>query len=922
MMRIESVTAHSFGPLTSETLELAPGMTVIVGDNESAKSSWHAAIYAALCGRRRGKGRAPKDEQRFVDLHRPWDGGQWLVSAVISLDDERRIELWQDLDGRVDCHATDLALGRDVSGEVMHEGTPDAARWLGLDRHSFVTTACVYQAQLLGVLNGAEGLQSHLERAAATAGADATATEALDRLEAFRRDHVGRDDARSTRPLRQASTRLDQARRLLEDAGLAHSGYLQALEVAEQLRGSAEEVERRVALCEAAAARKLADDLRTRYERVAELNRRFASTAPPRATRADALSSKVARALEVWQTRPEPVVLDGPSAADLQAQITLLPAMPDGPLTLGPETQRAHDMLRQSEQALEAHDATRPGLPEASLPALDAADMLELAQALEQYPPTVDPAVANQVQIVTGRVRALEAANRRSTMLLGAGLLLVVAGALGAILGPRTTGSLALIGIVLFAAGALTRKRRSLAEARGELSHLQAQDARAREDASRVAQTRQRAEARCVELGVPAIPASLRALVGQLARHHMYEEQIGIWGQRRTELAATHQRAAEQLRNALIAEGAGTVGEDVTGAFAEHEDRCRERARIAGEAGKRTGLEAQLRERVRSEEMAARVALARQAAEDQILAAAQECGLSPGSTDEAGAALEAWEQSRHEELRDLETSQREWAELEALLGGRTIDELAGALSGAEKDAEARVTRFDPNEIAALAGQGVASKLPALRETATAARTRLATAEGALAEQARRLTSVAAAEEALAHAEAEIARIRELDETLGATREFLARAQEGVQRDVAPLLAASLKRWLPKITAGRYVDAVVDPTTLEVQVCGPSRRWRRADLLSHGTAEQVYLLLRVTLSRHLTGANGVCPLLLDDVTVQADAARTIKILELLHELSAEQQVVAFAQESVVADWAQRNLHEPVDAIRELPVVSVG
>ena len=50
-MRIESVNAHAFGPLAGETLALAPGLTVVSGANESAKSSWHAALYAALCGR-------------------------------------------------------------------------------------------------------------------------------------------------------------------------------------------------------------------------------------------------------------------------------------------------------------------------------------------------------------------------------------------------------------------------------------------------------------------------------------------------------------------------------------------------------------------------------------------------------------------------------------------------------------------------------------------------------------------------------------------------------------------------------------------------------------------------------------------------------------------------------------------------------
>jgi len=175
-MRIEAVTAHAFGPLTNVTLDLAPGMTVITGVNESAKSSWHAAIYTALVGRRRGKGASTKDERHFADLHKPWDGPGWRVSAIITLDDGRRIELTHDLDAKVDCRAMDLGLSRDVSNEIMFEGSPDASRFLGLDRKSFAATAVVNQAELLTILSVADGLQEHLQRAAATAGTDATAT--------------------------------------------------------------------------------------------------------------------------------------------------------------------------------------------------------------------------------------------------------------------------------------------------------------------------------------------------------------------------------------------------------------------------------------------------------------------------------------------------------------------------------------------------------------------------------------------------------------------------------------------------------------------------------------------------------------------------------------------------------------------------
>jgi DNA repair protein SbcC/Rad50 len=106
-MRLRTVTAHAFGPIHNDTLAFADGMTVIIGNNESAKSSWHAAIFAALCGRRRGKGKPRADEQNFIELHKPWDHDDWLVSARITLDDGRDIEMRQDLAGKVDCHAKD-----------------------------------------------------------------------------------------------------------------------------------------------------------------------------------------------------------------------------------------------------------------------------------------------------------------------------------------------------------------------------------------------------------------------------------------------------------------------------------------------------------------------------------------------------------------------------------------------------------------------------------------------------------------------------------------------------------------------------------------------------------------------------------------------------------------------------------------------
>src|SRR5205085_5080206 len=89
--------------------------------------------------------------------------------------------------------------------------------------------------------------------------------------------------------------------------------------------------------------------------------------------------------------------------------------------------------------------------------------------------------------------------------------------------------------------------------------------------------------------------------------------------------------------------------------------------------------------------------------------------------------------------------------------------------------------------------------------------------GMAKERRRVVPKVADAEEAVARTEAELENIRRLDAVLERTREFLARAQDRVHRDIAPILAAGLDAWLPRVTDGRYTQAIVDPQTLDVQV---------------------------------------------------------------------------------------------------------
>jgi recombinational DNA repair ATPase RecF len=602
-MRILEVSAEAFGPLHGAKLRLAPGLTVVCGNNESGKSSWHAASYAALCGRRRGKGAPSREERRFATLRRPWGGQAWSVSCQLELDDGRRVELRHDLDGLVDCRATELARGRDVSAEIIYDGTPDGSRWLGLTRRSFAATACVDQAELLGVLAAAGELQTELQRAAATAGTDSTASAALEALHGYRRLHVGPDRAGSNRPLRRAQVAAAEAETALAEARRAHAEHLVLL-----------------------------------------------------------------------GRREEAVTAAGAAAAERA--------------TAQQSVATAELLVDEARSAVAADEAA-------------------------------------EAEAAAAHTRAVTAS----------------AGGAGSWLRP--------VGIAVVTAGVL----------------------------------------------LVALRQPLLGLAGVVAGASLIAGSALPWRRVRS----------------------GNAGQ------------------LAASAGSVAAAEQRLR-------------LARQ----------------------------------------------------------RLDQTRGWSVQAES--------------AAAACRG---RLEVARDRETEACSSAAQIQGAVEERQRSLPSVTEAEEALAAARAELARVRDLDAILSTTVGFLEQAKERAHLTIAPQLAGTLCRWLPELTAGRYLRALVDPETLEVKVASATGAWRPAGQLSVGTAEQVYLLLRVALAEHLSGEGVSCPLLLDDVTVQADPERTEAILAMCKALAEEgRQIVLFTQESAVCEWAERELRPPQHRVQQLDPVPVG
>ena len=716
-MRFESIEARAFGPFRGASLELAPGMNVVHGANEAGKSTWHAALYAGLCGMRRGKGRGTRGDVLFERRHRPWDDdGAWEVGAVVELVDGRRVALRHDLAGKVESSAQDADIAaRDYSNEILFDGAPDGSRWLGLNRVSFLHTACVRQAQMLVLRDGAEALQGALQAAADSAGTDATAARALELLGDFRRERVGSERAR-TKPLMQWRGEVDAARSALTLARKARREYL-----AERARIGALDARLRGtrARLDAARARDLAEQAersRARLAKARALAERFAA-GPPRPFDDHVLADRVAGAIATWEARRTPRDPGGVPAADLER--------------------------RYAELELE-------------------------------------------LQSVVSRPRR----------------------------GPRTLLAGAMVALAMGVAAGLTEF---------------------------------------------AVPGAILGAVG-----------VGLlWWSRRA-------LQSEQARETAVLEA--------------------ERDQLTVELARRRQADAVVAEAQRRLDEA----------ELELRRASAAAGVAGDTAATYHDGLRAWQRRRLERLQAFEREQEAWETLQRLLAGETIEGLSARTEGLIASADAARDALDAT---LLAGRDMGGdSIDALEARERQDRDALQSARGALRERASHLPDVAAAEERLAEAKGRLDAIERLDATLGHTIEFLAGAERRVHRDIAHILRETVLEWLPRVTDGRYSECRVDPASLSVEVRGPDGRFVSAELLSHGTAEQVYLLLRLALARHLTVRGEVCPLLLDDALSGCDSKRAKALLESLLAIAAATQVILFTHDDEVLAWARERLHE--------------
>ena len=248
-------------------------------------------------------------------------------------------------------------------------------------------------------------------------------------------------------------------------------------------------------------------------------------------------------------------------------------------------------------------------------------------------------------------------------------------------------------------------------------------------------------------------------------------------------------------------------------------------------------------DRLAAEERRDREAERIAAATETLRAAAERVGCTGDDPEVLAAALEAWRGRRERAHREAERRNESWGRLQQLLGDRTLEELDGEADRLRVRADRMAREVRPRALAkAREREPSPERLECLHGIAEDERSKADRARGRLTEQEQHLSSVADAEDALAAAKREQARVVRLKDTLDRTIGFLEKAQERVLRDIASILTGTMLEWLPDVTNGRYTGCRIDPESLLVEVRAGRGRWGEADRLSHGTVEQVYLLL--------------------------------------------------------------------------------
>jgi len=175
-------------------------------------------------------------------------------------------------------------------------------------------------------------------------------------------------------------------------------------------------------------------------------------------------------------------------------------------------------------------------------------------------------------------------------------------------------------------------------------------------------------------------------------------------------------------------------------------------------------------------------------------------------------------------------------------------------------------------------------------------------EGQLDEKTEELDRLQCVEEETVAVKEKITYLRNKASALKMALEVLTEAASEIRRTVEPELNRKMSRIIAGLTGSRYTDLRGGDNLKLRAVMPESGDVKDADVLSGGTADQMYLALRLAMSELITEGSESLPLVMDEVFAQYDDRRTELALKYLKKEYKKRQILIFTCKKREAELA--------------------
>jgi DNA repair exonuclease SbcCD ATPase subunit len=907
-VRIARIEIEGFGCLRDFREDIAPGLHLFHGPNESGKSTLQQSIFALLYGFYESD-RARASENAARERLVPWSGPPYGGTLEYELENGVRYRVQRDFSSSdVPTSLWDLEVGRDVTddfGRGRHGNVPFARRQIGMTKRVFDACAFVSQGELFEIAEESRASPQEIGDTiislADTARRDISAQSAIGRLDRILREQVGTPRSRAA-PLPVNRRRVTEAEHELQTIDAVRGELAddaarleEATQAARELR---EAISRTRYLLVSAEATDLEDRL-GQLENLARQDERLQAEIAENREFADFPADERDSILKTWGTICDlRQGLEKDRAEIDQSRVRLI-GLSKEKEELG---RKEHDLAHLRDYPVDRKDNIDELVTSwRGLRAVAAAAEKRLSAA------AVDQELVDEYGRLEGEVgRLSEDDLERLTQLLRAPPVGGFQRALRAV-GRAIVMALRWVWRQLIALARWVLRRVIRRETE---DHVEEDEQAGPEEPQRTAYP----ESLSSDEASAVLDRHRRFLeITPLVRKYVEEK-----GDAEAAKSSAEQ-GAERLRGALesLVDDLSDV-ERAYRVFCERVEGHRELKKIADQLKSLEGERSSIQE-----------AVGRFEREEQRLGQL-ESGLGEQLRQTTGRSgvledlVEAFEDGcRRRRLHDeAKRGLRESEERKGIiLQGQSPSELRAALDKARGELE-QLRAYNPSLEGARTSQsreGLEELLSRQQDDLHECEVRVTGLRTSIDTQLARLRPRAEVEEELERYGQQVLMLERFGEELTIAIEVIGQAMSEAHRDFAPSVGRFLSGGLARVTANRYQRVLLDPSTLRLTTEVPeTRRLEDVELLSRGTRAAAYLLLRVGLAQHMSSMGEPVPLILDDPLVDLDDVRVENFLDLLLELSHEVQILLFSKGERTKAWFGRRCGEsPSNKITLLP-----